>query len=64
MKGSFKTMDAKSRMINRNLIGVPEKQPRREKAILKKTKAKNFQELIYRHEGTNSRNTTYFKQDK
>lgn len=42
MKGSFKTMGDKSRKINRDLIGVPEKQPRREKAILKKTKAKNF----------------------
>lgn len=64
MKGSFKTMGDKSRKVNRDLIGVPEKQPRREKAILKKTKAKNFQELIYRHEGTNSRNTTCFKKGK
>ena len=50
MKGSFKTMEARIRKINRNFIGVLEKDTRREKAIFKKTKAENFQELIYRHE--------------
>lgn len=48
---------------NRNFTGVPEKETKREKAIFKKTKAKNFPELIYRCEATNSRNTTYSKQD-
>lgn len=50
MKGSFKTMEVRIRKINRNFIGVLEKETRREKTIFKKTKEENFQELIYRHE--------------
>lgn len=42
---------------------VPEKEIKREKAIFKRMEAKNFPELVYRHEATNSRNITYSKQD-
>lgn len=64
MKGSFKNMKDRIRKSNRNLIGVQEKETKREEAIFKKTKAENFPELTYRHKATNSRNTTSSKQDK
>lgn len=63
IKGNFKTMEDRIRKIIRNLIGVPQKDTKREKAIFKRTKAKNFPGLIHKHEATKSRNTTYSKQD-
>lgn len=56
-------MEDRIRKISRNLIGVPQKNTKREKAIFRRTKAKNFPELIYKHEATKSRKTTHSKQD-
>lgn len=64
VKRSFINMEDRIRKINIHLIGVSEKETKRKVVTFKETMAENFSEPIYRHEATNSRNTTYSKKDK